>query len=324
MRLRTIGLIGTLALGLFVVPLPVEAQALAKVHRIGLLTFHTRTHRAFREGLRELGYVEGKNIVIVLGSAAGKAERYPKLVAELVNLKVDVLVVVGLSAARAAINATTTIPIVFMISADPVETGLVRSLAHPGGNLTGVTDILPELAGKQLELLRETVPGVSRVAVLTHADAPARTSVVEKLRGAATAVGVTVYPLEVKGVPNFLPVFSEMARAGVDALIVFLGRRIIGFEYEIGRLARKHKLPTISNSIMWPRVGGLMSYAPQRFAMARRAAALVDKILKGTKPSDLPVERLIKFELVINLETAKQIGVTIPREVLFRADKVIK
>ena len=306
------------------------AQQPKKVPRIGYLSplssAGDATRRSgFQQGLRELGYTEGQNIVVEYRFAEGNLDRLPELAAELVHLKVDVIVAGGGSLiARSAKNAAGTIPIVMTNAEDPVANGLVASLARPGGNVTGLTAMLPDLAGKRLELLKETVPKITRVAVLWNSAVPEKAIEFKETQGAAKAFGTRLQSLEVKN-PNDLDGVFEAAskqRAGAiitlpDPLTNTLGPRIV-------ELATKKRLPTMFTQTPPVDGGGLMSYGPSYADLFRRAAIFVDKILKGTKPADLPVERPMKFEFVINLKAAKQIGLTIPPNVLARADRVIK
>jgi len=324
MRLRTIGLIGTLVLGLLAGPLPAKAQKAGKVHRIGFL-FHGIAARdksllaAFKQGLKELGYVDGKNIVIE--QRYGKRHRLPALVAELVRLKVDIIVT-SPTGVRADKKASSTIPIVMTYSADPVGGGLVASLAHPGGNVTGLSDYHGELGAKRLELLKEVVPLASRVAVLFNPTALSNRPLLKNIQAAAPALGVTVLLLEVKGPDDIDRAFATIRKERLGGLLqgTGLGR----YRSRIVDLAAKSRLPAIYTQGRWVAAGGLMSYGASWPDLFRRAAVYVDKILRGAKPADLPVEQPTKFELVINLKAAKQIGLTIPPEVLYQATKVIK
>jgi ABC-type uncharacterized transport system substrate-binding protein len=308
-----------------------EAQQPKKVPRIGSLmpsdaaTNSTRAE-AIRLGLRELGYIEGQNIAIEYRYAEGKPDRYPELAAELVRLRVDIIVTTGASVTLAVKNATKTIPIVVMaLSADPVEEGLVESLARPGGNVTGLTTLSRELGGKRLELLKEAVPKIARVAVLYDpANRPSVLQVKEDLPVAARALGLTVRSWEVRDADGFERVFAALNKDRPDGLYVTAGpvmnanqKRIVGF-------ALKSRLPSTYNYREPVDAGGLMYYGADIADSYRRVAYYVDRILKGAKPADLPVEQPTKFELVINLKTAKQIGLTIPPEVLARATKLIK
>ncbi len=325
-QLRTIGLISTLGFGLLALPLPAEAQKAKKIPRIGYLSRYSaeqekRQLAAFKQGLRELGYAEGKNIFIEQRDAEGKRRRLPALAAELVRLKVDIIVTGG-GGVGAAKNATSTIPIVMTFSADPVRRGYVASLAHPGGNITGLSDFHADLVSKRLELLKAVIPSASRVGVLFN---PARDSsrrMLKEVQAAAQVSGVTVIPLEIKGPDDIDRAFATIRKERLGSLFqsVALGRH----QKRIIDLSAKSRLPAIYTQDRWVAAGGLMSYGSSWPDLFRRAATYVDKILKGAKPADLPVEQPTKFELVINLKTAKQMGVTIPPEVLFRADKVIK
>jgi putative ABC transport system substrate-binding protein len=323
--------IRTLAGVLLTAPLAAEAQQAAKIARIGYLTGSLATgahlHEAFRQGLRDLGYVEGRNVVIEYRSAEGKYERLPALAADLVALKVDVIVVTSTPAALAAKQATRTIPIVLAWAGDPVGSGLVTSLARPGGNVTGLSMLAPELVGKRLELLTQAVPGVSRVAALWHpGDLPERTEkdMLKEADVAARALGVRLQVVEARGPEDFDRAFSDMTRARADAVIVqstnvfFIERR------RLVDLAAKNRLPAMYLTREFVDAGGLMSYGPNVPDLFRRAATYVDKILKGATPGDLPVEQPTKFELVINLKAAKALGLTIPPSLLQRADEVIQ
>ncbi len=326
MRLRTIGLISTLTLGLLVGPLQADAQQAKKIPRIGYLSRYSaeqqkRQLAAFKQGLRELGYAEGKNIVSELRDAEGKRHRLPALAAELVRLKVDIIVTGG-SGVGAAKNATSTIPIVMTFSADPVRRGYVASLAHPGGNVTGLSDFHGDLVSKRLELLKGVVPSASRVAVIFNPNSTGSKRMLKEIQAVAPALGMTVIPLAVEGADHFDRAFATIRKDRPGGLIqsVGLGRH----RRRIVELAAKSRLPAIYTRDQWVAADGLMSYGSSWPDLFRRAATYVDKILKGANPGDLPIEQPTKFELVINLKTAKQLGITIPREVLFRADKVIK
>ena len=307
---------------------PAEAQQPKKVPRIGYLTLVSGPswpEQEFLQGLRDLGYVEGQNIIIEYRWAAGKTDRLPQLAEELVQLKVDIIVVRATPAVQAAKNATTTIPIVMMSAADPVGSGFVASLARPGGNITGGSSIMPELAGKRLELLRELVPKLSRIAFLAYGGDPAHKLFVKHAQEAAATFGMKFQPLVIAAPEEIEGAFSAMIRERAGALIIqqlFITNLRQG--QRIAELAARNHLATVSDSSQFADEGGLMSYGPDQKPSFRRAATYVDKILKGAKPADLPVEQPMKFEFVINLKTAKQIGVTIPQSVLFRADKVIK
>jgi len=325
MRFRTIGLISTLALGLFAGPLSIEAQQRGKVYRIGFLASgNGGRFETLREFLHELGYVDGKNITIIKRAAKRRYERLPSLAAELVRLKVDVLFAFSRTVAVAAKNATRTIPIVFTSSTDPVAAGLVDSLARPGGNLTGLTHLAPALAGKRLELLKETMPKLTRVAVLWQPGNPGSEQIWKESQVPARKLGLQLYSMEVTGADKFEGAFQEATKARSAALAVTLSSLFHGNRTLIADLAIKNRLPAIYADSRFASSGGLMSYATDRIEQYRRAATYVDKILKGARPRDLPVEGPTKFDLVINLKTAKALGITIPPSILYRADKVIK
>ena len=317
---------------LLAAPLPAHAQQTAKVPRLGFLGLNPGANPhlrgAFLQGLRDLGYVEGRNILIEERSAEGKLERLPALAAELVALKVDVLVTGGgTPTALAAKQATRTIPIVFASATDPVTDGLVTSLPRPGGNITGLSNLAPELVGKCLEQLKQAVPGVSRVAVLWQPGALAEHTAKDILQGAevaARALEERLQFVEARGPADFDRAFSDMTRARAGALAV-LGSAIFNSERRrLVDLAAKHRLPTVYTSRDFVDAGGLMTYGPNLAYLFRRAATYVDKILKGAKPGDLPIEQPTTFELVINLKTAKALGLTIPPLLRLRADQVIE
>jgi putative ABC transport system substrate-binding protein len=318
-----------LTLSLLVAPLATDAQQPAKIPRIGFLRggrdgtgAALLTFEAFRQGLREHGYVEGQNIVIEYRSADARAERLPDLAADLVRLKVEVIVTSGPQPIRAVTQATTTIPIVMAISPDPVEAGLVASLARPGGNLTGLSVMAPEFQGKRLELLKEAVPGMARVAVLWNAASPdARWRAME---AAAQALGIALQSLAVRGPDDFDRAFDAALQEHADALYAMSDPLIGSHTTRIVAFAARHRLPTAFEHREDAEAGGLMAYGPSLLAMFRRAAAFVDKILKGAKPGELPIERPPRFELVLNLKTAKALGITIPPTLLFLADEVIR
>jgi len=303
-----------------------EAQKPAKVSRIGFLSGGVRgpTHEAFRQGLRELGYVEGRNIAIEYRFAQGKEDRLPDLAAELVRLKVDVIVTTSTLDALGAQQATRTIPIVMAVSSDPVGTRLVASLARPGGNITGLTTLSPELSGKRLELLKEVVSRLSRVAVLWNAANPDKALEFEKMQIAARQLGLQLQSLEVRGPDDFESAFRVATGKRAGALLTLPDTLTVSHLSRIADLAAKSRLPAIHEQREFAEAGGLMAYGPNHSELFRRAASYVDKILKGSKPGDLPVEQPMRFELVINLKTAKKIGLAIPPDVLIRADKVIK
>jgi putative ABC transport system substrate-binding protein len=294
----------------------------------GNLTLSPGTKEAFRQGLRDLGYVVGSNVVIEYRDAAGKADRFSALAAELVALQVDVIVTAGSTpSALAAKRATRTIPVVFVATGDPVGSGLVTSLARPGGNITGPSSLTPALAGKCLELLKQTVPGVSRVAVLWQPGGMGERSEKDMLQGAevaAQALGVRLHFAEAKGPADFDRVFSEMTGARASALTVLPSVVFSAERRRLVELAAKNRLPAVYPWREAVDAGGLMSYGPNNADLFRRAATYVDKILKGAKPADLPVEQPTKFELVVNLKAAKALGLTIPPSVLVRADEIIQ
>ena len=316
---------------LLAAPFAAEAQQAGKVPRIGYLSANRAAFlhlpEAFRQGLRDLGYVEGRNVVIEYGDAEGKLERFPALAAELVALKVDVIVAPPTVAALAAQQATRTLPIVFVAAADPVGSGLVSSLARPGGNLTGLSNLAPELVGKCLEQLKQSVPGVSRVAVLWQPGGQGERTDKDMLKEAdvaARALGVRPQFVEARGPEDFDRAFSEMTRARAGALTVLTNPMFLGERRRLVELAAKNRLPAVYSLREYVDAGGLMAYGPNLADLFRRAATYVDKILKGAKPADLPVEQPTKFELVINLKTAKALGLTIPQSLLLRADAVIQ
>jgi putative tryptophan/tyrosine transport system substrate-binding protein len=308
-----------------------EAQQPKKVFRIGYLlpgnpASESNVSEATRLALRELGYIEGRTIATEYRYAEGKRDRFPELAAELVRLKVDVLVVAGGNTpVRAVKNATKTIPIVMAGGSDPVEAGLIESLARPGGNVTGLTNLARELGGKRLELLKEAVPKLARVAVLYDPVNPSHVrEVKEVLPMTAGALKVTIQPWEVPDPENFERAFGTFNKEHPDGLYVLSGTRVWAIYKLIASFALKSRLPSIYNNLEAVDAGGLMYYGADVVDSYRRVAVYVDRILKGAKPADLPVEQPTKFELIINLKTAKQIGLAIPQSVLARADKVIK
>ncbi|MGZ8435099.1 MAG: ABC transporter substrate-binding protein [Candidatus Binatia bacterium] len=280
---------------------------------------------AFRQGLRELEYVEGKNIVIEWRSAEGKLDRFPALVAELVRLKVDIIVTAGPIPTRAAKEATSTIPIIMAQDPDPVGSGFVASLARPGGNITGLSTLAPELSGKRLELLKETVPKVSRVAVLGTSTYPGNAQSLKEVELAAAAFKVQLQYLNVLDLKDIETAFRAASKGRADAVLVMVAGGIAsGHRTEIAELAVKNRLPVMYDRQEYVEAGGLIAYSVNYNDLARRAATYVDKILKGAKPADLPVEQPKKFDFIVNLKAAKQIGLTIPPNLLVRADKVIR
>jgi ABC-type uncharacterized transport system substrate-binding protein len=302
-----------------------EAQQLGKIPWIGYLAATgSGPSPAFLQGLLDLGYVEGKNIAIVFRTAEGKSERNADLAAELVRLKVDVIVTDNTAAALALKKATSTIPIVMTTSTDPVGSGLIASFARPGGNVTGLTSVTGEIGGKHLELLKEIVPRLNRVAIL-RSEGRATDLFIKEAEVPARALKIQLISFVFGGPDDFEGAFRAMTKEGANGLLVRLGPRgSSGYDKRVAELAAKSRLPSISNPRRWAEAGGLMSYGADFNISDRRAATYVDKILKGAKPADLPVEAPTKFELWINLKTAKQLGLIIPQSVLYRADKVIK
>ena len=306
-----------------------EAQQPTKIPRIGFLitsspsTIAPRID-AFRQGLRELGYVEGKNIVIERRHADGKSDRLPALAVELVNLKVDVIVTSGPTATRPAKEATSSIPIVMTFDDDPVGSGFVASLARPGGNITGLSTLSPEISGKQLELLKEIVPRLGRVAVIGTSTRQGTEQTLKEMEIAAGAFGVKLQYLDIQSPKDIETAFRVASKERADAVLVLQSPVLYSQRAQIADLALKSRLPAISSRREFVEDGGLMSYGVSTFDLDRRAAAYVDKILKGAKPAEMPVEQPKKFEFIINLKAAKQIGLTIPPNVLARADKVIR
>jgi len=306
-----------------------QAQVSSKPIRIGFLIATSATAEknridAFQRGLRELGYVEGKNIVIEWRFAEGNLDRSPALAVDLVNLKVDVIVTGGSTSTAAAKKATTTIPIVMAQVNDPVGNGFVASLARPGGNITGLSTLAPEINGKQLELLKETVPRLSRVAVLGTSTSPGNAQSLREIELAAGALKVKHQNLDVLGPKDLDTAFREASKARADGVLVVNSPVLIVQRKQLAELAVKNRLPAILPQSEWVEDGGLMAYGVSIIDLYRRAATFVDKILKGRTPAELPVEQPMKFEFIVNLKAAKQIGLTIPPQVLARADRVIR
>jgi ABC-type uncharacterized transport system substrate-binding protein len=326
--MRRIGLAVVLTLNLTLATLAVEGQQ-AGTHRIGVLlpsTAAATSHilDAFRQGLRELGYIDGKNIVLEVRWAEGRYDRLPDLASELVRLKVDVIVAGSTPGALAAKNATGTIPIVIVTTGDPVASGLVASLARPGRNLTGVTTLSKELGAKQLEVLKGAVPRVTRVALLFNPANPDTGPSVNGVEAAARVLGVEHQVLQVRDPNEFENAFAAMSKERAGALIVLADPMFLTHGTRIVGLAAKSRLPAMYGNREFVEVGGLLFYGATLSDMFRRAVAHVDKILKGAKPGDLPIEQPTKFELVINLKTAKALGLTLPPSLLRRADQVIE
>jgi putative tryptophan/tyrosine transport system substrate-binding protein len=318
--------LGTLLLALCV---PAQAQRPKKVWRIGFLSPSfssdpSLNNEVFRQGLRDLGYIEGQNIVIEYRFAEEKIDRLPQLAAELIRLNPDVIVTSTTPGVLAAKKATTTVPIVIAAAGDLVQRGVVASLAQPGGNLTGLIFISRELDGKRLELLKEVAPKLTRVAYLVNPANPAWDDIPKNLEDVARALRIRIYRVESRGVDEYEAAFSVMTKSGANALHLANDLIFTNHRKRIAELAVKHRLPSIAERKEFSEAGGLITYGTSVRDMFRRAATYVDKILKGTKPGDIPVERPTKFELVINLKAAKQIGLTIPPNVLARADRVIR
>jgi putative tryptophan/tyrosine transport system substrate-binding protein len=314
---------------LFAICVPVRAQQPGKVPRIGYLTLTSLASNAarieaFRQGLRELGYVEGKNIAIEWRSGEGKVERQDQLAVELVSLKIDMIVASGPQATRAAKQATGTTPIVMAFDTDPVGNGFVASLARPGANITGLSALSPELGGKQLELLKEIIPKLSRVAVLGNSNEPANPKTLKEIELAASAFELQLQALDVLQPRDIETAFRSASKERADALVVLPSPLLTDHRTKIANFALNGRFPAIYYDQRFVEAGGLMSYATSFTELSHRAATYVDKILKGAKPAELPVEQPTKFELVVNLNAAKQIRLTIPASVLARADRVIR
>ena len=325
MRVRTARFIVPLALGVLAVPLAADAQQQGRVYRVGYLAAGSSVSEAFRQALRQLGYMEGQNVVIETRFAERKLERLPDLAAELVRLKVDVIVTITTPAALAAKQATTTIPIVMAGSADPVELGLIASFARPGGNVTGVTNNPGAgFTGKWLQLLKEVAPNISRVARIHNLSIPPEARGFTDKQTAARALGLTILSADVRGPNDFDQAFAMMTREHADALMVLPNSLNGAHTRLIVDFAAKYRLPSMFGDADNVKAGGLMSYWTDWDDLRRRAAIFVDKILKGAKPADLPVEQPTRYYLVINLKTAKALGLKIPQSVLIRADEVIQ
>ena len=316
--------------GVLVAPLAAEAQLTRKVPRIGYLIAETQassSFASFRQGLRKYGYVEGQNIVVEYREAEGKFERLPVLATELVRLNVEIIVAAATPAAQAARQATATIPIVAVAMGDPVGDGLVASLARPGGNLTGTTFLGPQLVPKQLQLLKEAFPGISRVAILRHPAAFAESTMRElskEAEAAARTVGLRLHFTNVASANELDSAFDRITSEHPDAVIVFPSVMLYAQRNRIVGLVAKHRLPSVFNNSLAVELGGLMGYGPDIPELVEYTASYVDKILKGAKPGDLPVEQPTKFELVVNVRTAKALGLTFPPSLLLRADQVIE
>ena len=328
--MRVIELAVVLTLSLVLSPFAVEAQQASQIPKIGVLLTATPAtaasfFEAFRQGLRELGHVEGKTVVLEVRYGEGRPERLPELARELVRLKVDGIATTNDAAIAAVKRETRTIPIVMIFSTDPVGTGFVASLARPGGNVTGLSNISPEISGKRLELLRSVVPGLSRVAILWSPDARGNLLDCKETEAAARSLRLEVQSVEVSRVEDLDQAFSAVISQRAQALVVPSASPVAAANRgQIATFAQKNRLPSMYGAKDYVEAGGLMSYGPSVSDMFRRAAVYVDKILKGAKPADLPIEQPTKFELVVNLKTAKAIGLTIPQSLLVRADEVIQ
>jgi putative ABC transport system substrate-binding protein len=325
----TLCAVTVMVLALLAAPLAVQAQPAGKVWRIGVLTAGIATAAsprgvAFRQRLRALGYVEGQNLTLEWRSSGGQAARVPDLAAELVRLQVDVIVATDNPAIAAAQHATSTIPIVMVVATDPVRTGFVGSLARPGGNTTGLTVQGTDLQGKALQLLKEAVPTVSRVAVLWVPTEPGRQVQATEAAEAARALGLEVHLLELRSPAELETLFTAMVRERVDAVLVQAAQMIGTHRERLAALAAQHRLPTIGVASWWSEAGGLMSYSAQDLDLFQRAASYVDKILRGTPTAELPVEQPMKFTLRINLKTAEALRLTLPPSLLFQADEVMR
>jgi putative ABC transport system substrate-binding protein len=320
-------LVAAIAGALFPAPFAVVAQQARSVPRIGVLGDHWPGHpfiAAFRQGMLELGYTEGRNIAIEYRYAHGVADRFRDLAAELINLKVDVLVVGGTPGAQSAKASTKTVPIVFALAGDPVGTGLVDSLAHPGANITGISVFHPEMSAKDLELLKTAVPAVSRVAILYNPLNPVTRPALDRVRDAARALSLELQLVEVRRRDQLASVFSSVTASRAGALLAISDPLFGNALTDLAVLTTRNRLPAIYNRKEFAEAGGLMAHGPSFSENYRRAAAYVDKILKGAKPADFPIEQPTKFELVINLKTAQALGLTIPVQLLQRADQVIQ
>jgi putative ABC transport system substrate-binding protein len=327
-RRACLGRFGVIGLSVLGAPLAARAQQVGNVYRIGLLTGTSPSSpnvEAFRQGLRELGWVEGQNIAIDHRYAEGNTDRLPALAAELVGLKVDVIAAGPTPPALAAKKATTTIPVVMLGAAQPVELGLVASLARPGGNITGMAwgvDLV--IIGKGLEILKEAIPRLRLVGVLSNPANPGNALAMGVVKEAAQSVGVQLHVLEARGPGDFDGAFAAMAKQRVQALLVVADSLFVAHRARLASLESKHRLPSMHSFVLNVEAGGLIGYAPDTVAAWRRAAVFVDKILKGAKPADLPVEQPTKFDLVVNLKTAKALGLTLPPSLLTRADRIIE
>jgi len=321
-------LLGTLIGGLFLAPIHAAAQRAEKIHRIGFLwdtpAVWPHALSGFREGLRDLGWLEGKNIIVEYRWAEGRFERLPGMVDDLIRLNVQLIVAPTSIYTGAVRRATSTIPIVFASHADPIGSGHVVSLARPGTNATGLTIVMGETTAKSLELLKATVPGLARVAVIWDPATPSHTPVLNAAETAGRALGLRIQALAVRSAAQFDDTFSAITREHAGAVLVLSTPLFMGGAQQLADLALKHRVPTLFGSREHVEAGGLLSYSPDRADLYRRAAAYVDKILKGSNPADLPVQQATKFELAVNLKTAKALGLAIPHAVLVRADQIVE
>ena len=329
MKTSGLGFTLTVALSVLLWPLATGAQQTRQLHRIGFLGNSTAALEAnlvgpFRDGLRDLGYVEGRNVLIEFRWAEGKYERLPVLIGELLALKVDVIVTAGTPATLAVKRATTSTPLVMIAVGDPVGTGVVPSLSRPGGNITGLTSISPELDGKRLELLREVIPGISHVAVLWNSASPLQVVGERRTQAAAKVVHIKVLSLGVRNDEGLEKAFAEIVRERPGALLVLADRLFLHHRQRIMDFAAQHRLPGVHAYRELVEAGGLMSFGPSYAGMHKRAAYFVDRILKGANPGDLPVERPASFELVVNLKAANALGLAIPQSVLLRATEIVQ
>jgi putative ABC transport system substrate-binding protein len=316
--------VAALTLGLFAAPLAAEAEQASKVHRIGVVVGGVDLTDNLRRGLRELGWVEGQNIVVLKRGWRGRTEEFPQILADLIQHKVDVIVSSSSPAVRAAMESTSTIPIVMAGLTDPVGAGLIRSLAQPGGNITGLTNIFTELSAKRLELLKEAAPRVSRVAVLWNPTHPGQAIAWQLTQQAAQALRLVLFSAEVRRPEDFAPAFAAIVAERAEALFVLPDPLTSLHRQQTADFAAKQRLPSMYAASYWAEAGGLLSYGTSFPDLWRRAAVYVDKILKGARPADLPVEQPTRFDLVVNLGTAKALGLTIPQSLLLRADHLIE
>jgi putative ABC transport system substrate-binding protein len=313
------------------VPLASFAQQRSKVGRVGFLSARSRPvsldsdeYGGFPQGMRELGYVEGKNLVIDWRYAEGKYERLPELLAELIRLKVDVIVAPGSPVISAVQKAGTNVPIVVVNAQDPVGSGLIKSLARPGGNITGLSSLAVDIGPKHLEMLLGMVPKLTRVAILVNFDNPSHSVTLKNIQAAAQKVNARIFPVDARTAPEIEKAFSAMTRAKAEGVIVARDALFVQQARQIAELTTKNRLPAISGIREYMEAGGLIIYGPNSTDSFRRAATYVDKIFKGAKPGDLPVEQPTRFELIVNMKTAKALGIAIPQSILVRADKVIE